>query len=227
MRLIWHIYGKGEVQKCEIEDNLENDVDQVFDEFPQHEETRFLGELQSTKEIEEDNSEKIGSLRLDNMPNLSDESEVNTKLIENSITNIFSSIQFTPFGVSLGYNLDVIAVFEVPDDNDLNSNNGHLEAKHFVLKNEMSGDTFGAISSESTESYSVFDEIEDNFAADNSSDFRDNEVVVEDDEYPQHGEAGLNGLQLVRRNDLNESCVKMESVGLGFKEIMKRRKENF
>lgn len=44
------------------------------------------------------------------------------------------------------------------------------------------GDNLGVVSSESDEGSSVFDGIEDNLAAENSSDFRDDKVVVEDDE---------------------------------------------
>lgn len=52
---------------------------------------------------------------------------------------------------------------------------------YFVGIREI-GENFGANSSESYESSTIVDEIEDNMAAENCSDFGDNEVVVEDNE---------------------------------------------
>lgn len=68
------------------------------------------------------------------------------ELAENPISNIFSSVQFPSSLMSLGHNWDGIAVFEAPDDNDLNSNKGLLMSNHFVLMNKMLGDDYQYLS---------------------------------------------------------------------------------
>ncbi|OIT27684.1 hypothetical protein A4A49_21908 [Nicotiana attenuata] len=107
-----------------------------------------LVELQPTTEMEEESSEKIGSPS-DNKLKPSEESletKDNMELAENLTSNIFSPVQFPSSLMSLGHNWDGIAVFEAPDDNDLNSNKGLLMAKHFVLMNEMLWDDYQYLS---------------------------------------------------------------------------------
>lgn len=78
---------------------------------------------------------------------------------------------------------------------------------------------FGAVSSEFDEGSSVFDGIEDNFAAENGSDFGDNKVVVEGDE-----EVDLEKLEsvlsLLQSSGVVDGSIEsnLEEIGLSFNE---------
>ncbi|XP_016435268.1 uncharacterized protein LOC107761557 [Nicotiana tabacum] len=74
---------------------------------------------------------------------------------------------------------------------------GKFKRNDELLEDTFLGDNFGVVPPDSNEGSTVFYGIDDYLVDDNDFAFEDNEVVVKDDECPQHEEAGLNWLQLV------------------------------
>ncbi|OIS98388.1 hypothetical protein A4A49_00071 [Nicotiana attenuata] len=134
--------------------------DQVFDKRPQRTRQISLEVL-----IREVNEENVGSI-------FSNSLEPETKFCGNTKL-LFSNYETHLLHIDSDSGGEVLAH---KDDENFESSRDF--SVYFVGIREI-GENFGANSSESYESSTIVDEIEDNMAAENCSDFGDNEVVVE------------------------------------------------